>query len=266
MHEIYIQVLMLILILGFLAWGYSVIKHNVNCVDSLWSLMFLVAALMYFLSNENPGFREGLIFVLIAVWSLRLSIHLTVRNFGYDEDRRYQKIRRNNEPGFRFKSLYIIFGLQGVLAWVISIPLLLALTTSTSFGWLDGVAVILWLAGFGFEAVADYQLLRFNHFNINHDKVLDSGLWAYTRHPNYFGEFCIWWAFFLFAIPAGGWWTVYAPILMSFLLLKVSGVVMLEKEISIRRPEYQAYIATTNAFFPGFKSNKRSISLEDRQA
>jgi len=195
------------------------------------------------------------VFTLVSIWSIRLSLHLMVRNWNHDEDRRYQQIRSNNEPGFKYKSLYIIFGLQGLLAWLISIPLLLSLTSATPLGWLDGFAIGLWLVGFVFEALADYQLVKFKHSANSQGRVLDSGLWAYTRHPNYFGEFCIWWAFYLFALSAGGWWTVYAPFLMSFLLLRVSGVVMLEKDISERRPQYRDYIESTPAFFPGPKKS-----------
>ncbi|MDX1335816.1 MAG: DUF1295 domain-containing protein, partial [Gammaproteobacteria bacterium] len=197
---------------------------------------------------------------------LRLSIHLTVRNWDEQEDRRYQEIRRNNEPNFGLKSLYIIFGLQGLLAWIISIPLLFALFSRSGFHWLDGIAISLWLVGFAFEAIADYQLLSFKNNPDNKGRVLDAGLWRYTRHPNYFGEFCIWWGFFLLAIPAGGWWTVYAPVLMSFLLLRVSGVVLMEKDISTRRPEYQSYIDRTNAFFPGLPRNESSEMVKEQQS
>ncbi|MCP4077057.1 MAG: DUF1295 domain-containing protein [Gammaproteobacteria bacterium] len=266
MLEIYSWALPFIVIMGFITWLYSVKKQNVNSVDSLWSLMFLMAAMVYLFFNNSPEFREWIIFCLVALWSLRLSVHLTLRNWGHEEDRRYRQIRSNNEPGFKFKSLYIIFGLQGFLAWIISIPLLIALSSSTPLSWLDGIAMILWIIGFTFEALGDYQLVAFKRFTMNHNKVLDSGLWAYTRHPNYFGEFCMWWAYFLFAIPAGGWWTVYAPLLMSFLLLKVSGVVMLEKDIGQRRPAYQHYISTTNSFFPWFKKTQQSIPLGDHQS
>jgi steroid 5-alpha reductase family enzyme len=207
---------------------------------------------------------NGFVLVLVALWALRLSIHLTVRNWGEPEDRRYQEIRRNNEPYFGIKSLYIIFGLQGLLAWIISIPLLFALTLRTSFHWLDAFALMLWLVGFVFEAVADFQLLRFKRNESNRGKVLDTGLWHYSRHPNYFGEFCIWWGFFLLAIPAGGWWTIYAPLLMSFLLLKVSGVVLMEKDIGNRRPEYQDYIERTNAFFPGRPKQGIHLVMEEQ--
>jgi steroid 5-alpha reductase family enzyme len=264
MWTIYFQALAVILGMGVLTWLYSLYRHDVSMVDSLWSLMFLAAALLYAWQAPEQGWHTVLILALVAIWSLRLSIHLTVRNWDEQEDHRYQEIRRNNEPNFGLKSLYIIFGLQGLLAWIISIPLLFALFARTGFHWLDIVAVALWLTGFTFEAVGDYQLLKFKDDKANKGKVLDSGLWQYTRHPNYFGEACIWWAFFLLAIPAGGWWTVYASVLMTFLLLKVSGVVLMEKDIGKRRPEYQAYIDRTNAFFPGRPREAGNVVMEEQ--
>jgi len=195
--------------------------------------------------------RGTLVLALVAIWALRLSLHITVRNWGESEDYRYRTIRKNNEPGFAFKSLYIVFGLQGVLAWLIALPLLPAITSNTALNVLDIAAVLLWLVGFVFEAGGDYQLARFKAREDSKGKVLETGLWRYTRHPNYFGDFCIWWSFYLFAVASGGWWSIASPLLMSFLLLKVSGVAMLESTIAERRPEYANYIRNTNAFFPG---------------
>lgn len=259
MMTTYFQVLAIILGMGIITWTYSVYRANVNIVDSLWSLMFLVAAIVYFLQSSEPGARSLLILGLVTIWALRLSIHLAIRNWNESEDRRYQEIRDNNNPGFEYKSLYLVFGLQGVLAWIISIPLLFAVTPATGFHWIDFVAIALWLFGFYFEASSDWQLLRFKNKPDNKGKVLDAGLWKYSRHPNYFGEFCIWWSFFLFALPSGGWWTIYAPVLMAFLLLKVSGVVLMEKDISHRRPEYQDYVNRTSAFFPALPKKQSDM-------
>lgn len=264
MWTIYLQALALILLMGILTWLFTLYRHDVSIVDSLWSLMFLAAALLYAWQIPQAGIYTIVVVSLVAIWALRLSIHLTVRNWGEEEDRRYQEIRRDNQPNFGLKSLYIIFGLQGLLAWIISIPLLFALYARTEFHWLDIIATGLWTAGFIFEATADYQLLKFRNDPANEDRVLDKGLWRFSRHPNYFGEFCIWWGFYLFAIPAGGWWTLYAPVLMSFLLLKVSGVVLLEKDISKRRPEYQSYVDRTNAFFPGRSGENTLIIAREK--
>ncbi len=247
----YLNALAAILAVGVASWLVSVAKKDVSFVDSLWSLFFLVAAAVFAMEAASLSARGTLVLALVAIWALRLSLHITVRNWGESEDYRYQTIRKNNEPGFAFKSLYIVFGLQGVLAWLIALPLLPAITSDAALNVLDIAAVLLWLVGFVFEAGGDYQLARFKAREDSKGRVLDTGLWRYTRHPNYFGDFCIWWSFYLFAVASGGWWSIASPLLMSFLLLKVSGVAMLESTISERRPEYANYIRRTNAFFPG---------------
>lgn len=249
--QVYLAALAVILAVGVVAWVVSVAIRNVAFVDSLWSVFFLIAALTFALNAGLPSARGMLVTVLVAAWALRLSIYITARNWGKPEDYRYQTIRANNEPGFAFKSLYIVFGLQGLLAWIIALPLLPAIMVPGSIGVLEIAALGLWIVGFSFESIGDLQLARFKRDASNQGRVLDSGLWRYTRHPNYFGDFCMWWAFYLFAVAAGGWWTILSPLLMSFLLLKVSGVAMLERTISERRPEYASYVHRTNAFFPG---------------
>jgi steroid 5-alpha reductase family enzyme len=249
--HVYLVALVAILCVSVVAWIVSVVIRNVAFVDSLWSLFFLIAAATFVLHAGLPSARGLLVTVLVALWALRLSIYITARNWGQPEDYRYQEIRANNDPGFAFKSLYIVFGLQGVLAWVIALPLLPAIMVPGGIGVIEIIALGLWAVGFGFEAIGDFQLARFKRDASNAGRVLDSGLWRYTRHPNYFGDFCVWWAFYLFAVAAGGWWTILSPLLMSFLLLKVSGVAMLERSIGDRRPEYASYIRKTNAFFPG---------------
>lgn len=249
--ETYFLALVLIATLGVLAWGVSLWRRDVSIVDSLWSLMFVIAAVAYFLNADGAGPRANLVLILVSVWAVRLSAHITWRNWGEGEDYRYQEIRTNNEPNFEVKSLYLVFGLQGILALIISVSLMAAINGQPEMGTLDFLGVSLWLTGFLFESVGDFQLSRFRADEANKGRVLDTGLWRYTRHPNYFGDFCIWWGFFFLALSAGGWWSIFSPLLMSFLLLKVSGVTMLEKSINERRPEYANYVNTTNAFFPG---------------
>ena len=257
----YLVVLLVILFVSLLGWLFSLAKRNVTIVDSMWSLFFLVAAIV-FSSFEYPLSNRGmLVFCLVLIWSLRLSIYLTIRNWNKPEDYRYQTIRANNEPNFELKSLYKVFILQGLLAWIISLPLYSGISSEIEINWIDLCALILWVIGFIFEAVGDFQLSKFksNEHKSPEKKrksVLDTGLWRYTRHPNYFGNFCIWWSFYLFALSSGDWWYLFSPVLMSFLLLKISGVAMLEKTITNRRPDYAEYIKKTNAFFPGFMSKK----------
>jgi len=252
----YFAALGVLAVLGCIAWAYSLVRKDVSFVDSLWSLFFLVAAGVFAASAESIGFRGMLVLALVAVWALRLSLHITVRNHGQGEDMRYQAIRARRQPNFEFKSLYLVFGLQLVLAWIIAIPLLFAVRGDSAPGIFDALGVLLWIVGFVFEAGGDYQLTRFKANPDSAGKVMDQGFWRYTRHPNYFGDACVWWGFYLMSLSAGGWWTIYAPVLMTLLLLKVSGVAMLERTIGKRRPAYQEYIETTNAFIPGLPKTK----------
>jgi len=238
------------------AWLVSVARRDVSIVDSLWSLMILLCLLVYVYSAPYHGPRTALLVTLLGIWAIRLSLHISIRNHGEPEDRRYQAIRENNQPYFEWKSLYIVFLLQGFLAWVICLPVVAAVGGQTPPGPLDYAGFGLWLVGMYFEVVGDYQLTRFRRSAASEKGVLDTGLWRYTRHPNYFGEAVIWWGFYLFALSAGAWWAIVSPLLMTFLLLRVSGVVLLEKDISNRRPAYRDYVRRTNAFFPGRPAEK----------
>jgi steroid 5-alpha reductase family enzyme len=255
----YLTALPVLLLASVAGWLFSIVRQNVTIVDSLWALFFLLAALTTAALTSQPGPRASLIIVLVAVWAMRLSGYLTWRNWGKPEDHRYQAIRQRNEPGFAFKSLYLVFALQAVLAWIIAAPLAAGISGSTPLGLLDYAGVALWVFGFLFETIGDWQLARFKANPHNHGKVMDRGLWRFTRHPNYFGEACLWWGYWLIAASAGGWWTLFAPLLMSVLLLKVSGVALLEIDIGERRPAYRDYIARTNAFFPG---PRRAVAKE----
>lgn len=244
-------------IAAFGVWVLSLYKRNVAIVDSLWSVMFMMLAITFAWGQPNwaglatLGNRSTLILALVSVWAVRLFVHITWRNYGHGEDRRYQAIRARNEPHFALKSLYLVFLLQAVLAWIIALPLLGALSSSRPLGLFDLAGATLWLVGFIFEAGGDWQLARFKAERTNQGKVMDQGFWRYTRHPNYFGDFCVWWGFYLIAVGAGAWWSALGPLLMSVLLMRVSGVALLEKDIGERRPEYADYVRRTNAFFPG---------------
>lgn len=253
MFDLHIWILGLAALSVFAAagWLVSLPLRDVSIVDIQWSLMFLLAALTYTASQAIAGPRAWLVVALVGLWSIRLAAYIFWRNRGHGEDFRYQQIRARNQPGFAFKSLYLVFGFQAVLAWVVSLPLLAATGSTTPLGWLDAAGAALWLVGMVFEAGGDWQLARFKRDPANRGKVLDTGLWRYTRHPNYFGDFCVWWGLFLIALSAGGWWSIVGPAVMSLLLLKVSGVALLEKDIGERRPAYREYIRRTNAFFPG---------------
>lgn len=232
-------------------WFISLLKRNVSIVDGAWGLMFVAAAAVYAYGTGRLTERMALILVLLVLWAVRLSGHIIVRNWGEPEDRRYRDIRRKYEPHFALKSLGIIFWFQAGLAWIISMPLWPALAVPVEAGVFDVLAVAVWAAGLSFESVADWQLSRFRMDPANDGKVMDRGLWRYTRHPNYFGECLIWWGFYLFALSTGAWWTILGPMLLTYLLLKFSGVTLMEQNIAERRPGYRAYMARTNAFIPG---------------
>ncbi len=234
-----------------LAWLLSLMKRNVAIVDSLWALMFIILAAVYAFDAPLLDVRARLAIFLVVIWGLRLTVYITWRNWGRGEDRRYQAIRARNGPHFAVSSLFTVFLLQAALAWIVSLPLLGAIFRCAVLGPLDYLGAATWLVGFVFEAGGDWQLGRFKANPDNRDKVMDRGFWRFTRHPNYFGDFCVWWGFFLMALSAGAWWSAVGPLLMSVLLLRVSGVTLLEQDIGERRPKYADYIRRTNAFFPG---------------
>jgi steroid 5-alpha reductase family enzyme len=237
-------------IFAVLAWPVSIIKKDVSIVDSMWSLFFVVAAVAYYALTPDPGPRALCVLLFAAVWGLRLSGYITWRNWGEGEDFRYAAMRERNDPGFWLKSLYIVFLLQAAIAWVVSLPLMGGVTGLAPLGWLDVVGMLVFGVGLFFESVGDYQLARFKADPSNKGQVMDKGLWRYTRHPNYFGDFCVWWGFYLIALSAGAWWSFVGPLVMTYALLKFSGVSLLEKDITERRPKYAEYTKRTNAFFP----------------
>jgi steroid 5-alpha reductase family enzyme len=237
--------------LSLVAWAIASARRNAGLVDIFWPLFFLLAAAIHAWTGSVGGPRGWLAIALVAAWALRLSGYLAVRNWNAPEDRRYRAMRERHEPGFWWKSLYLVFGLQAVLAWLISAPLAPAIQATGSPGISGALGAALAAFGIAYEATADRQLARFLARADNSGRVMDQGLWRYSRHPNYFGEFCVWWGLYVMAAGAGGAWTVFAPLLITVLLLRVSGVSLLEKDIGERRPGYGKYARRTNAFFPG---------------
>jgi steroid 5-alpha reductase family enzyme len=246
--------LAVIVVLALATWLASLARADVSLVDRTWSLFIAGAALAYAAALPSAGARGAWLLGLVLVWAARLSAFITWRNWGHGEDRRYREIRARNQPNFGFKSLYLVFGLQAVLAWTVSTPFLVGLAGGGPLGGLDVAGIAVAAFGIAFEAVGDAQMARFKADAANSGRVMDRGLWRYTRHPNYFGETCVWWGVWLVALAGMGWsgaWCVVSPLLMTVLLLKVSGVALLEKDIGERRPAYRDYIARTNAFVPG---------------
>lgn len=243
--------LMPMLVVAVVAWAICTIKRNVGLIDIFWSLFLLSAGITYAAMSSILNWQSWFVLALLVVWALRLAIHLALRNWNAPEDRRYQAIRARNQPGFIWKSFFFVFLLQAVLAWIVSASLAAGIINHTINVALLLAGVTLSVFGFIFEAIADWQLARFKSDERNHGEVLKSGLWRYSRHPNYFGECCFWWGMFLLGATTATLWTLMSPLLMTLLLMKVSGVTLLEKDIEHRRPAYKNYIARTNAFFPG---------------
>lgn len=238
-----------------LLWMVSVRLRNVAIVDVFWGPAFLIAALVYRVQGPTAEPRHWLVLGLVAVWALRLAAYIGWRAKGAPEDYRYAAMRAGHGRRFWWVSLFTVFWLQAALVVLISAPLVVVQAQPAAAGWrlTDTLGLVLWLLGFAFEAGGDWQMARFKADAGNRGRVMDRGFWRYTRHPNYFGDACQWWAFWLLALAApGGWWTVFAPIVMTFFLLRVSGVALLEKTIGERRPEYRAYIERTPAFLPWF--------------
>jgi steroid 5-alpha reductase family enzyme len=231
-------------------WAASVAKRDASIVDAFWGPMFVLATLAYAWPLADLPPRGVLVLVLVAAWALRLCVYIVARSWGHGEDYRYREIRRRNQPNFALKSVYLVFGLQAMLAWLISLPLLAAQTSPVPLHALDAAGAALVVLGLAFESIADLQLARFKRDPANRGQVLDRGLWRYSRHPNYFGEACVWWGFGLIGLAAGGWWSLVSSVLMTWLLVRVSGVALLEQTIVARRPAYAAYARKTSAFVP----------------
>jgi steroid 5-alpha reductase family enzyme len=247
----YLGALPWMLLAALIAWAVATRRRNVGLVDIFWSLFLLIAALWFQSGQTTLTTRAQLTLALTVLWAIRLAGYLALRNWNAPEDHRYQAIRERNQPGFVWKSLYLVFALQAVLALVVAAPLYAAITADQPLRLLDLLGTAVVLGGILIESLADWQLAAFRRDAASRGRVLDHGLWRYSRHPNYFGEFCVWWGFFLIALATGAWWTLISPLLMSALLLRVSGVTLLEKDIGERRPGYAEYVARTNAFFPG---------------
>ncbi len=235
-------------------WVVSVRLRDASIADVFWGIGFaLVGWAAALLSPGVGGPRAALAVALVTAWGARLGWHLARRSRGRGEDPRYAAMRRAHGARFWWVSLFTVFLLQGALLWVVSLPVQAAAARpSAALGALDLAGAALWLAGFLVEAIADRQLARFRADPASRGRVMDRGLWRLSRHPNYFGDALLWWGLGLLGAAAGAPWTLVGPLVMTFLLLKVSGVALLEKDIAERRPGYRAYVRRTSAFVPWF--------------
>jgi steroid 5-alpha reductase family enzyme len=251
-ETIWFQALLLITGLMTILWLVSIYLKNVSIVDLFWGLGFVIVSVYYFINADGLPARKLIVLILTAAWGLRLSIYLAWRNAGKGEDFRYREFRKNYGKGYWWISFFQTFLLQGALMWLISLPLLGAQYYMGAFNLMDVLGLFFWTTGFIFETAGDLQLAAFKSNPANKDKVLDTGLWRYTRHPNYFGDASVWWGFGFFSLAAGSWIPVLGSILMTALIIKVSGVALLEKSLNSSKPGYDEYVRKTSAFIPWF--------------
>jgi steroid 5-alpha reductase family enzyme len=231
-------------------WLISLPLNDVSIVDIAWGLGFVLTAWASYFAAAAPH-ADPLVPLLTTIWGLRLSAHLARRNIGGGEDFRYAAMRERHPRSFPLLSLLTVFALQGTLMWVVALPLQTVGPAGPPLAALRIVGVLLWGAGFLFESIGDWQLARFKSDRANAGRVFDRGLWRYTRHPNYFGDFLVWWGLYFLSLASGGrWWSVVGPVVMSVLLLRISGVTLLESTLRSSKEGYPEYIARTNAFFP----------------
>ncbi|MCA8984044.1 MAG: DUF1295 domain-containing protein [Planctomycetaceae bacterium] len=245
-----------LLILGMMVvlWIVSIPLRDVSIVDIFWGPGFIMVAWASYLFSIQQRKTCYLLPLMVTLWGLRLAVYLASRNWGKGEDARYAALRRHAGPSFAATSLLTVFGLQGVVMWVISLPLQLGIPAN--LGVLNTFTYLglgLWGLGLACETLGDWQLARFRARPENRGKVLDRGLWRYTRHPNYFGDFLVWWGFWFVAVSPGmHYWTIISPLGMSVLLMFISGVTLLERGLRETKPDYAEYAARTQPFFPWF--------------
>lgn len=243
-----------ILILMVSIWVLSLILKNTSIVDIVWGFGFVLVNWFAFILTGAESIRSWILAILVTIWGLRLAIYILIRNAGKGEDFRYAAWRKQHGKKWWWYSFFQTFLFQGAIMWVVSLPLMAThfFPDSPLTGVLSVLGIILWIFGFFFETMGDWQLARFKKNPDNKGKLLTTGVWRYTRHPNYFGDAAQWWAFFLFALAGGAWWTIISPIVMTFLLVRVSGVALLEKSLRKQKPGYEDYVRKTNAFIPWF--------------
>ena len=233
-------------------WIVSLIKKDASIVDIFWGLGFVMVGWAAWKISDADSQRGTVLAVLTTLWGVRLGGYLWWRNHGKGEDFRYQAMRKHYGSKFALKSLLIVFGLQGALMWVVSLPVQLGqMTNNAKIGVVGVIGIVVWATGFLFESVGDIQLARFKANSANAGKVMDKGLWKFTRHPNYFGDACVWWGIALIAAESCvGLFGIIGALVMNILLLKYSGVPILEKSINKRRPGYEEYQRRTSSFIP----------------
>jgi steroid 5-alpha reductase family enzyme len=239
-------------------WVFSVGLRDASLVDRFWGLGFVLVGLFWWWLADQPV-SAGWMLIPVALWGLRLSGYITWRNWGHGEDRRYTAMREGRSvTGFALRSLVMIFWLQASLLVVIALPIFAAVRGGEPLLPVVWAGLFVWIFGFLYEAVADAQLHRFRQDPGNRGRIMNRGLWRYSRHPNYFGEIVVWVGFGIIALGFGAWWSIPSVFLMAFLLVRVSGVRLLDEQLSKSRPGYREYCEQTPALIPRPPSNSQS--------
>ena len=236
-------------------WIYSLIKDNVTISESPWGLCFMLITWLTWLQSDGWFYRKTIIAILVTLWGIRLFIHITKRNAGKGEDPRYTEWRKQYGDNFRLVSLFKVFLVQALFSWIIALSMQAGQLSQTPeiFTIFDIAGIIIWAAGFIIESSADRQLSRFLANPANKGKVMKQGLWRYSRHPNYFGESSMWWGIFIISLSVPwGWATVISPIVITYTLLRITGVTLMEETIFGNNPEYKEYVNKTSSFIPWF--------------
>jgi steroid 5-alpha reductase family enzyme len=233
-------------------WLVSLVLKNASIVDIVWGLGFVITSWVLALTIDGDSTRQILLAVMVGLWGLRLGGYLAKRNIGHGEDWRYKAMRKKKGARFGLISLVTVFGLQGVLMWIVSLPVMFGNSDATpGVGPLAVIGVMVWAVGLSFEAIGDWQLVQFKKDPNNAGKVIQTGLWSLTRHPNYFGDALLWWGIGIVGAETGsGVIGFIGPVVMTVLLLRVSGVPMLERSLMKRREGYAEYAARTSSFIP----------------
>lgn len=260
MLEVFLLNAILVVCAVILIWIISLVIKDASIADVFWGLGFVLIAWNTFFMGEGYHGRKMLMLVLTNIWGIRLAGHIFWRNRGKGEDYRYREMRHRHGGQFWLISFFEVFLLQGFLMFIISLPVQIGQISAqpSVVTGLDIIGSMFWITGFLFEAVGDFQLARFLARPSPEGTVMNRGLWAYSRHPNYFGEACMWWGFFVIALSVPfGMVALVSPLTITFLLLRVSGVAMLERDLKQTNPKYDEYIRTTSAFIPWFPKRGR---------
>jgi steroid 5-alpha reductase family enzyme len=236
-----------------LLWLLSLAVKDSSIVDIFWGTGFVIVVWLFasLTGFDELALRQWIFLSMVSIWGIRLTVYLAMRNIGKGEDYRYANWRKEQGDNWWWVSFFRVFVLQGVLLWLISAVYLPALKSGTDLDIWSYLGIVFWGIGFFFEAVGDYQMMRFRKERSDDSAVMNKGLWRYTRHPNYFGDAMQWWAYFFFALAHPlGWVYIFCPMIMTFFLLNVSGVAMLEEGLKNKKPKYSEYIRRTSAFIP----------------